>query len=65
MHENNTESEIDLELLFKLRLAVGRFGEMDKAAWWNTNEVLGRTGRSVYRRAFPRTCWRSRRNAEM
>jgi hypothetical protein len=48
-------SNLNLELLFKLRLVVGRFGEMDNAGWWNTKEVLGPTGRIVYQRGFPRT----------
>lgn len=46
---------LDFKLLFKLRLVVARFGEMDKAGWWNTKEVLGPTGRIVYQRGFPRT----------
>ena len=41
--------------LFKLRLAVARFGEMDGAAWWNTKGILGTSGRSVLTRGFPKT----------
>jgi hypothetical protein len=45
----------DLDRLLRLRLAVGRFGEMDIARWWNTNGQLGRLGTSALRRGFPRT----------
>ena len=34
-------SDTDLDLLFKLRLLVARYGEMDVAKWWNTNGILG------------------------
>ena len=46
---------IDVDRLLKLRLVVGRFGEMDLAGWWNTKEQLGRLGASVLSRGFPRT----------
>lgn len=46
---------IDIERLFKLRLVVARFGEMDLAKWWNTKGQLGRLGASALRRGFPRT----------
>jgi hypothetical protein len=45
----------DLERLFKLRLVVARFGEMDLAKWWNTRGQLGPLGTTVLRRGFPRT----------
>jgi hypothetical protein len=48
-------SEIDIERLFQLRAAVGRFGEMDGAGWWNTQGVLGARGAAVYNRGLPRT----------
>lgn len=48
-------SSISLTRLFKLRLAVGRFGEMDGARWWNTQGVLGSRGANVYKRGLPRT----------
>lgn len=48
-------SDIDYDRLLKLRLAVGRFGEMDIAKWWNTTGQLGRWAASVLRRGFPRT----------
>lgn len=46
---------IDLKRLFKLRLVVARFGEMDLAKWWNTRGQLGRLGSTALRRGFPRT----------
>jgi hypothetical protein len=46
---------IDLDRLLKLRLVVGRFGEMDLAKWWNTKGQLGRIGAQAVRRGFPRT----------
>src|SRR5688572_30271283 len=46
---------IDLEHLFRLRAAVGRFGEMDAAGWWNTHGVLGVRGAAVYKRGLPQT----------
>ena len=41
--------------LFKLRLLVARYGEMDGAKWWNTQGVLGRYGAMALGRGFPRT----------
>lgn len=49
--------EIDLDVLFQLRVVVGRFGEMDSAKWWNTKGQLGRYGVAALRRGFPRTHW--------
>jgi len=46
---------IDLERLFQLRAAVGRFGEMDAAGWWNTQGVLGARGAAAYKRGLPET----------
>ena len=46
---------IDLDCLLKLRLVIGRFGEMDLAGWWNTREQLGALGADVLSRGFPRT----------
>lgn len=48
-------TQLDLDLLLKLRLTVARFGEMDLAKWWNTKGQLGRIGATVLRRGFPRT----------
>ncbi len=50
-----SSTEIDLDLLLKLRLTVARFGEMDLAKWWNTKGQLGRVGAMALRRGFPRT----------
>jgi hypothetical protein len=46
---------VDLEKLFKLRLVVARFGEMDRAGWWNTKGMLGSLGKAVLSRGFPQT----------
>lgn len=46
---------LDLVALFRLRVAVARFGEMDAARWWNTRGVLGARGETVYRRGLPNT----------
>lgn len=48
-------STLDLDHLLKLRVVVGRFGEMDVARWWNTTGQLGPTGAVVSRRGLPRT----------
>jgi len=50
----NTRS-LDLDRLLKLRLVVGRFGEMDQAGWWNTQGQLGSLGAIALARGFPRT----------
>ena len=47
--------DLDAGRLIRLRAAVGRFGEMDAAGWWNTQGVLGPRGAAVYKRGFPRT----------
>jgi hypothetical protein len=46
---------VDPDRLFRLRAAVGRFGEMDGAGWWNTQGVLGARGAAVYKRGLPQT----------
>jgi hypothetical protein len=46
---------VDMDRLFKLRLVVARVGEMDVAAWWNTQGQLGSLGTSVLKRGFRRT----------
>lgn len=46
---------LDLDRLLKLRLVVARFGEMDRAQWWNTKGQLGPIGATVLRRGFART----------
>jgi hypothetical protein len=46
---------VDLDRVLKLRLVVGRVGEMDLAGWWNTKGQLGSLGASVVQRGFRRT----------
>ncbi len=48
-------ASIDLDRLLKLRVAIGRLGEGDRAAWWNTKGQLGTTGARAVSRGFPRT----------
>lgn len=50
-----TSGPLDLDRLLRLRLVVARFGEMDKARWWNTRGQLSRHGAAAVRRGFPRT----------
>lgn len=50
-----SEGGIDFDRLLKLRLVVGRVGEMDLAKWWNTRGQLSRLGTAAVRRGFPRT----------
>src|SRR5271155_3077484 len=50
-----TRTALSYDRLLKLRLIVGRFGEMDLAKWWNTGGQLGRLGTAAVRRGFPRT----------
>lgn len=52
---NGSALQVDLDRLLKLRLVVARAGEMDLQGWWNSKGALGRLGRSVYQRGFPRT----------
>jgi len=44
-----------LDHILKVRIAVGRFGEMDRAGWWNTRGIMGPKGEVVIGRGFPRT----------
>lgn len=46
---------VDLDLLFRLRLCVARFGEMDVAKWWNTQGILGKYGALALQRGFPKS----------
>lgn len=48
-------SNVNMDLLFKMRLVIARYGEMDVARWWNTNGILGRYGTAAISRGFPRT----------
>ena len=46
---------IDITAIAKLRLAVARFGEMDRSKWWNTKGLLSRIGELAISRGFPKT----------
>lgn len=46
---------LDFDRLLKLRLVVGRYGEMDAARWWNTQGMLGPRGAVVLKRGLPNT----------
>ena len=46
---------LDPEWLFKIRVAVARHGEMDRAKWWNTTKALSNVGAMVLKRGLPRT----------
>ena len=52
---SSNDPQLDFDRLLKLRLVVARVGEMDLAKWWNTNGLLGRKGRILLSRGFPRT----------
>lgn len=45
---------VDFEHLLQLRLVVARFGEMDRAKWWNTKQ-LGHFGAMALARGMPRS----------
>lgn len=47
--------DIDVADLFRLRLAVARFGEMDRSKWWNTKGILSRVGELAISRGFPKS----------
>lgn len=51
----SSQTLIDFERLLRLRLVVGRHGEMDGAKWWNTGGLLGRKGSPLMSRGFPKT----------
>ena len=51
----NPVARIDFDRLLKVRLLVARFGEMDRARWWNTRGVLGPLGEMALRRGFAKT----------
>lgn len=46
---------VSFEHLFKIRLTLARYGEMDHMRWWNTNGILGRYGSLTLSRGFPKT----------
>ena len=49
------ETAVDTANITKLRLVVARFGEMDRAKWWNTKGMLASLGEMAIRRGFPKT----------
>jgi hypothetical protein len=49
------QTPLDVRRLMQLRLAVGRFGEMDRAKWWNTKGLLGGLGEMALSRGFPKS----------
>ena len=49
------DAAIDVAKAAKLRLAVARFGEMDRAKWWNTKGMLANLGEMAISRGFPKT----------
>jgi hypothetical protein len=53
--KSQSDTDLDLEWLLKVRTTVARVGEMDLARWWNSTGQLGPQGASVLRRGFPRT----------
>ncbi|MBY3465667.1 BrxE family protein [Rhizobium laguerreae] len=48
-------SELDLAWLCKVRVVIGRLGEMDVHRWWNTDGQLGPYGARMLSRGLPRT----------
>lgn len=48
-------SEATVEQIAKLRLVVARFGEMDRAKWWNTKGMLANLGEMAISRGFAKT----------
>lgn len=47
--------DLDFSHLLRVRLAIARFGEMDRARWWNTRGMLGHIGEKALARGFPKT----------
>lgn len=48
-------SEATVERIAKFRLVVARFGEMDRAKWWNTKGMLANLGEMAISRGFAKT----------
>ncbi|MFV1969310.1 MAG: BrxE family protein, partial [Pirellulaceae bacterium] len=46
---------IDTTKTARLRLVVARFGEMDRAKWWNTKGMLANLGELAVSRGFAKT----------
>ena len=47
--------DFPVEQVARLRMAVARFGEMDRSKWWNTKGMLGHVGELAISRGFPKT----------
>lgn len=45
----------NIDQIAKLRMAVARFGEMDRSKWWNTKGLLSSLGEMAIARGFPKT----------
>lgn len=45
----------NIDQIAKLRIAVARFGEMDRSKWWNTKGMLSGLGEMAIARGFPKT----------
>ena len=52
---NSIANTVNTDQLFRLRLIIARYGEMDISRWWNTKGQLGPSGAMAVRRGFPRT----------
>ena len=52
---SRTADTIDFDRLLRLRLVVGRYGEMDCGQWWNTRGLLGSKGALLMSRGFAKT----------
>ena len=52
---NMKQADINFDHLLKLRLIIARFGEMERARWWNTDGLLGKHGKMAIARGFPKT----------
>ena len=47
--------DVDVQKIAALRMAVARFGEMDRSKWWNTKGLLSRLGELAVSRGLPKT----------
>ena len=47
--------DIDVKKIAALRMAVARYGEMDRAKWWNTKGLLSRVGELALSRGLPKS----------
>lgn len=47
--------DVDVQKIAALRMAVARFGEMDRSKWWNTKGLLSKLGELAVSRGLPKT----------